>query len=84
MPIRVSIVEDDKGIRETLSSMISDAPGLKCVAGYSSAEEALKKLPLMESDVVLVDINLPGRSGIELVAELKAQHPKLHLLMMTV
>lgn len=84
MAIRVSIVEDDKGIRETLSSIIDDAPGIRCAAGYSSAEEALKNFPKDECDVVLVDINLPGRSGIELVAELKPKYPKLHFLMMTV
>lgn len=84
MPIRVSIVEDDKGIRETLFTIINDAPGLKCVAAYPSAEEALKKFQAPETDVALVDINLPGRSGIELVAELKAKHPGLHVLMMTV
>ncbi len=84
MPIRVSIVEDDKGLRETLSSIITDAPGLRCVAAYASAEEALKNFPAHECDVVLVDINLPGRNGIELVADLKARYPRLHLLMMTV
>jgi len=84
MPIRVAIVEDDKGVREALAAIVNDAPGLKCVAEYSSAEEAAKKFPAAETDVALVDINLPGRSGIELVGELKTRHPKLHLMMMTV
>lgn len=84
MPIRVSIVEDDKGIRETLATMISDTSGLQCVAEFGSAEEALKKFSAQDCDVALVDINLPGRNGIQLVAELKAKYPKLHLLMMTV
>ena len=84
MPIRVAIVEDDAGVREALFTMIGEAPGLDCVAAYASAEEALKQFPKTGVDVALVDINLPGRSGIELVGELKAQQPKLHLLMMTV
>jgi DNA-binding NarL/FixJ family response regulator len=84
MSIRVSIVEDDKGIRETLAAMISEAPGLQCVAEFGSAEEALKKFSARDCDVALVDINLPGRNGIQLVAELKTKYPKLHLLMMTV
>ncbi|MGN6552506.1 MAG: response regulator [Verrucomicrobiota bacterium] len=84
MPIQVAIVEDDKGVREALASMINDAPGLSCAAEYGSAEEALKNLPASKAEVVLVDINLPGRSGIELVSALKPAHPKLHLIMMTV
>jgi DNA-binding NarL/FixJ family response regulator len=84
MPIRVTIVEDDQGIRDSLSTIINDAPGLRCIAEFPSAEEALKKFPAADTDVALVDINLPGRSGIELVAELKSKHPQLHLIMMTV
>jgi DNA-binding NarL/FixJ family response regulator len=84
MSIRVAVVEDDAGVREALSAIIGSDPGLQCVAEFASAEEALKQFPAHGVDVALVDIHLPGRSGIELVGELKAQHPKLHLLMMTV
>ena len=84
MPIRVSIVEDDQGVREALTGIIHNTPGLQFVAAFGSAEEAAENLPAKNTDVALVDINLPGRSGIELVGELKAAHPKLHLLMMTV
>jgi DNA-binding NarL/FixJ family response regulator len=84
MSIRVAIVEDDPGVREALTAMIGDAQGLCCVAAYGSAEEALDRFPAGQVDVALVDINLPGRSGIELVGELKGRHPTLHLLMMTV
>jgi DNA-binding NarL/FixJ family response regulator len=84
MPIRVTIVEDDKGVREAITGIISGASGLSFVTAYGSAEEALEKFSIKTTDVMLVDINLPGRSGIELVGELKAKHPKLHLLMMTV
>jgi len=84
MPIRVAIVEDDQGVRDAITGIISGATGLSFVAAYASAEEALETFNAKSTDVMLVDINLPGRSGIELVGELKAKHPKLHLLMMTV
>ena len=84
MAIRVAIVEDDVGVRETLVSLITEAPDLRCVGDYGSAEDAIKKLPAAHTDVILADIHLPGRSGIELVGELKALHPALHLIMMTV
>lgn len=84
MSIRVAIVEDDQGVREALAGIITSAPGLQLAAAFGSAEEAAKKFFAPDTDVALVDINLPGRSGIELVAELKAKHPRLHLLMMTV
>ncbi len=54
------------------------------MAKFDCAEAALKHFRADETDVALVDINLPGRSGIELVSELKARHPKLHMVMMTV
>jgi len=84
MPIRVAIVEDDQGVRDAITGIISGATGLSFVAAYASAEEALETFNTKSTDVMLVDINLPGRSGIELVGDLKAKYPKLHLLMMTV
>jgi DNA-binding NarL/FixJ family response regulator len=84
MSIRVTIVEDDQGVREALVGIINNTPGLKLGHAYASAEEAAKHFTAADTDVALVDINLPGRSGIELVADLKAKHPHLHLLMMTV
>jgi DNA-binding NarL/FixJ family response regulator len=84
MPIRVAIVEDDAPVRDALGEILENAPGLRCVAQFDCAEAALKNFPGEAVDVALVDINLPGRSGIELVGELKIRHPKLHLVMMTV
>jgi DNA-binding NarL/FixJ family response regulator len=84
MPIKVAIIEDDSRVREALVEMLNEAPGMRCVAHFDCAEAALKHFPGDEADVALVDINLPGRSGIELVGELKTRYPKLHLVMMTV
>lgn len=84
MPIRVTIVEDDQGVREAITGIIRSSAGLQFVAAFGTAEEALKTVSSDNTDVALVDINLPGLSGIELVAELKNANPQMHLLMMTV
>ena len=84
MPIDVSIVEDDAGIRETLATLINGASKLKCVSSHANAEDALRDIPLKKPDVVLMDINLPRMNGIECVQRLKAILPKVHVLMLTV
>jgi DNA-binding NarL/FixJ family response regulator len=83
MAIRVSIVEDDRETRETLVELLSGATGMQCVSHYPTGEAALRGIPIEKPDVVLVDINLPGMSGIECVAKLKAQLPALQVLMLT-
>jgi DNA-binding NarL/FixJ family response regulator len=84
MSIKVSIVEDDAGIRESLAILINGAQGFRCGTTFANAEVALKQLPLDWPDVVLMDINLPKMSGIELVAKLKVLRPTLQVLMLTV
>jgi DNA-binding NarL/FixJ family response regulator len=83
MPIKVCIVEDNAGMRESVSQVLNQAPRLCCTKTYGSAEAALSDLPSQKPDVALVDINLPGMSGIECVAKLKAQLPQLQVLMLT-
>jgi DNA-binding NarL/FixJ family response regulator len=82
--IRVAIVEDDRTVRENLGVLIDAAPGYRCVASCLSAEEALKDLPSVAPDVVLMDIHLPRRSGIDCVANLKPLLPKAQIIMLTV
>jgi len=84
MPIKVSIVDDDDGIRSSLASLIRRAPSLKLMGDYADAETALKELPRKEPDVVLMDINLPGMNGVECVRQLKSALPRLQVLMLTV
>jgi DNA-binding NarL/FixJ family response regulator len=83
MPITVSIVEDDRRIRESLSVLIDGAENTRCLGVYASGEEALELIPAKEPEVVLMDINLPGMSGIECVRKLKARLPKVQILMLT-
>ena len=81
--IKVSIVEDSRGTRESLMELLGRVPGLHCVGAHASAEEALKTIPHEQPNVVLMDINLPGMSGIECVGRLKAQMPRTQVLMLT-
>ena len=75
MKINVAIVEDDKHLRENWVSRLNADERLRCVAACGSAEEAQRKLPDCRPDVVLMDINLPGMSGIRCTALLKQVHP---------
>ncbi len=83
-PIAVSIVEDDDWLREDLVRKISAAKGFNCLGCHRSAEEALNKIPANIPDVVIMDINLPGMSGIECVGRLKNAIPEICILMLTV
>jgi RNA polymerase sigma factor (sigma-70 family) len=82
--ITVSIVEDDARVRESLAGLISRAPGFECVSHYSTGEEALAEIPKKKPEVVLMDINLPGMSGIDCVRKLKAAEPSCQIVMLTV
>jgi DNA-binding NarL/FixJ family response regulator len=82
MAIRVTIIEDHDDFREGLFHLLKTTEGFQCVGRYSSVEEAMKRMP--EPDVVLLDIGLPGKTGIEAIPEIKARHPRTQVLMMTV
>lgn len=82
--IRVAIVEDMKAIREGLATLIGGTEGYRCVGAYGSMEDALRGIALHTPDVALVDIQLPGMSGLEGIRRLKENHPSLQLLMLTV
>jgi len=82
-PISVAIVEDVSGTRESLEAILRRAPGLRCVAACATGEEALRVLPPLAPEVVLMDLNLPGMSGIECVSQLKEQLPDTQVLILT-
>lgn len=83
-PISVAVVEDDEGIRESLTAFLSRVPGFTCTGAFADAESALRDLEHGLPAVVLMDINLPGRSGIEATRELKRRHPAARIVMLTV
>jgi DNA-binding NarL/FixJ family response regulator len=82
MSIVVSIIEDDSKTRASLVELLRGA-GLRVAGAYATAEAALSSVPGEKPEVLLVDINLPGMSGVECVAKLKARLPELRVLMLT-
>jgi len=83
-PIRIAVVEDDKTVREVLEILLSGTPGFMCVATYGNGEDAVAGLPGVNPDVVLMDINLPGISGIECIARIKDQDLPMLFIMLTI
>jgi DNA-binding NarL/FixJ family response regulator len=80
----VIVVEDDSGLREQLVKILNSGPGIRCIGACPSAEDALRLIPARKPDVVLMDIRLPGMSGIDCVAELRQVLPALQIIMLTV
>src|ERR1041385_53034 len=84
MQYRVSIVEDDAGVRTGLVRLFNETRQFQCLSSYATAESALAGLLKDKPDVVLMDINLPGISGIECVRRLKERDASLLVVMLTV
>jgi DNA-binding NarL/FixJ family response regulator len=84
MTTKVSIVEDDAAFREHLVSLIRGAPGYVSTGAHGSAEAALKSVPCERPDVLLLDLELPGKSGLDCIHEFKARLPKLEVLVLTI
>ncbi len=82
--IKVAIVDDEADLRENIAGFVDASRGFRCVSAYASAEEALVRLPQDQPDVVLMDINLGGMSGIECVRQLKPCLPATQIVMLTV
>jgi DNA-binding NarL/FixJ family response regulator len=82
--IAVSIIEDDASVRQILAQWVSRAKGYRCAGQYHCVESAVAHLPEEKPDVVLVDINLSGQSGIQCVQQLKPVMPATQFLMLTV
>lgn len=83
-PITFSIVDDDSVLREKIAVFVGATPGFRCISQYETAEEALAHLPQDKPEVVLMDINLEGTSGIDCVRDLKPLLPESQFLMLTV
>jgi DNA-binding NarL/FixJ family response regulator len=81
---KIAIVEDNSSLRKTLTALVNDTPGFTCVCASASAEDALVDIPKHKPHVVLMDIHLPGESGIACTARLTAQMEQLQVIMLTV
>src|SRR4029453_16070754 len=83
MPITVAMVEDDSEIREMLTRVFTKAGGLRFLGGFPSGERAVAELPGLSPNVVIVDMQLPGMSGIECTRRLKELIPDTKVLVFT-
>jgi len=81
---RVVVVEDDSSLRKTMIAFINRSPGFCCAGTFADGETALAEIAPLKPDVVLMDIGLPGMSGIECVSRLKALLPATPIIMLTV
>lgn len=82
--IKVAIVEDDKTLRQGFEMLIGLTPGMKCLCSCDTVAEALRKIPKLEPNVVLMDLQLPDKSGIECTVRLKELLPDVHIVVVTV
>lgn len=82
--IRICLIEDDATIREGYAFLLGNTPGLSVVATYPNADEALKKIATEKPEVILLDIELPGTSGLDALPKLKKLLPDTYILMLTV
>lgn len=82
--IRVALVEDNADIRNSLSIVIGGTSGFECVATCATGEEALGAVPALEPDIVLMDIELPGISGIDCMQRIRAAGFQGQFMMLTI
>lgn len=82
--IRVALVEDDASVREGLAFLIDGSPGLACVGSFGDAERCLAASPRLSAEVILMDIDLPGMSGIEATRLLRRRESPPLVVMLTV
>jgi len=80
-PIRILVVDDSIVIRKVLSEALAIDPGIEVAGSAADGNIALAKLPLLKPDVVTLDVEMPGKSGLETLAEIRKQYPKLPVIM---
>jgi DNA-binding NarL/FixJ family response regulator len=81
---KIAIVEDNRVIRESLAEFVQADSELECVCTCGTAEEALKLIPKLKPEIVLMDIQLPDISGIDCTIQLKQVMPAVQIIMVTV
>jgi DNA-binding NarL/FixJ family response regulator len=82
-PLKIALVEDKRDVRESWAKLINSFPDFVCMCKCASAEDALRILPPLHPDVILMDIFLPRMSGIECTARLKEEMPRTPIVMLT-
>jgi DNA-binding NarL/FixJ family response regulator len=82
--VTVMVVEDDPSVRSILTTWLNEADGFACMGAFPDVESAIPQIPQAKPDVVLMDIHLPGLTGIECVRQLKPRIPQTQFVMLTV
>jgi two-component system NarL family response regulator len=82
--MQLAIVEDNNVTRETLKLLLSGDPRISAVEAYATAEEALERLAQFPPEVLLVDLDLPGMHGTELIRQVKQAHPEVDIMVHTI
>jgi len=82
--IRVAIIEDERDLREGLRSMINFTEGFRCINDFRSMEDALRRIEITRTDLIITDIGLPQMSGIEGTRILRERFPDLPIIVFTV
>jgi RNA polymerase sigma factor (sigma-70 family) len=83
-PIKVCLVEDIKEVREGMETLLTLDKRFEVLASYADAESAAEHLPAWDADIVIMDINLPGMSGIDCIRKIKRQCPHSQFIMFTI
>lgn len=83
MRIKVSIIEDDREISEGMAFLINSSETTQCISTHATAEDALRRIPVLQPNVILMDIKLPQMSGIDCARKLKGLLPQVQILMLT-
>ncbi|MGA2974797.1 MAG: response regulator transcription factor [Spirochaetia bacterium] len=81
--IRILVVDDHSVVRKGLIQIVTDSPGMEVAGEASSGQEALELVRSHPFDVVILDIAMPGRSGLDILRELKAENPALKMLVLS-
>src|SRR5215204_1701272 len=82
--IKVALFEDNKDLREGIEAILNGSPGFSCAGAYANGNNLINRVMQCQPDIVLMDIQMPGLSGIEAVALLRQKFPDLPILMQTV
>ena len=82
--IKVFIVDDHEIIREGLKKILKEESDLLVVGEAQNGAELLYKIPHIECDIVLLDMNMPGRNGLDLLGDLKSLKPSIHILVLSI